>query len=69
MIQNIKKVCFLNDSQSEIGLFGYVFRFKKHLLLLARRNPYMGAAKLSEEVHMGLLNAQLARPAGAVFQV
>lgn len=44
-------------------------RFKRDLLFLAARNPYWGSKKLAEEVHMKLLNAQLSRPAGAVFQV
>ena len=48
--------------------FGY-FSFCRDLHFLAAKNPYWGAGKLGEEVHMKLLQAQLSLPPGAVFQV
>ena len=45
------------------------FRFKRDIMYLAAKNPYWDCKKVGEEVHMKLLNAQLARPEGAVYTV
>ena len=47
----------------------YRYRFKRDVRLLAAKNTYWGAGEIGDAVHLKLVNAQLSRPPGAVFQV
>ena len=58
-----------NAFSAHSNVFLSLFSFKRQLILLAKKEPYWGCNKLGEEVHMKLVQAQLSRPAGAVFQV
>ena len=60
---------FVLHFMCKLYLIWGLFRWKRHAISLAKRNPFWGAQRISDEVHKTMLDTYASFPPGHVFQV